>query len=280
MVANESGKYSVNSDKVPLTRPEENTVSDSIMVTFNTSDLQMLLIDRTTRQTGSLRHENQADLLLLEDMEAEFATMFAQKKLIDRIEADKKTQKMTNEFSAFFRQERDNLKTYFKDEISEHFDADPKAIDTFEIHQPAILDEKSPFEYRSVFSMEDFVQKAGNNYLLEVGKLVGSVDKIEDKERNRTMDIYGPSPSIYSWNISVNIPAGYHVSGIEELNKTVSNETGSFSCSAATSGSSVIIKVSIKSEHNFYKAVNWPKILELDDALYLFSTQKLLLVKN
>ena len=42
--------------------------------------------------------------------------------------------------------------------------------------------------------MDNFVKKAGNNYILDAGKLIGKYRRIEDKDRTRTLDIYMYSP--------------------------------------------------------------------------------------
>jgi hypothetical protein len=128
--------------------------------------------------------------------------------------------------------------------------------------------------------MENFVKKAGNNYIVEVGKLVGTYQKTDEKERIRTVDIYMPCARTLSWNISINIPKGYNVKGVGELNKSLNNNTGSLECIASVDGGAVKIKVTRIYTNNFEKVEAWPKLLELMDAFYNFSTQKILLEKS
>ena len=272
--------YYIGRGEVPVSSAADNTVEENISVNFDSSNMQLIKIDRTCKQTGAMRHNNQKQLLLMEDMEADLAKTITQRKLVERLSADKKSQKLVDEFSAAFARERSNLKTYFSDEINDQYNNKPKEITSYEIHQAALFNNKTPFEYRSSFSMENFVKKAGNNYIVEAGKLVGSYQKVDEKERSRTIDIYMPCARTFSWNIIINIPKGYTVKGVEELNKTLSNETGSFNCIATNDDVIVKIKIIRTYTNNFEKAANWPKLLELMDAFYDFSTQKILLEKN
>ena len=272
--------YYVGRSKVPVTTAADNTIEENINVSFDASNMQLLQIDRTCKENGALRHNDQKQLLLMEDMEANLATNVTQKKLVERLSEDRKQQKLVDEFSAAFAKERTNLKTYFTDEINNQYDSKPKDVTTYEIHQPALFSSKTPFEYRSAFSMENFVKKAGNNYILEIGKLVGTYQKTSEKERTRTVDIYMPCARTLSWEIAINIPKGYNVKGIDELNKSVSNATGLFECKASVVGAAVKIKVTRVYTNNFEKADAWPKLLEVMDAFYNFSTQKILLEKS
>ena len=275
-----SVSYYIGRGKVPVTAAADNTVSENITVNFDAANMQLLKIDRTCKQTGSMRHSSQKQLLLMEDMEADLAKTVTQKKLVERLSGDKKSQKLVDEFSAAFAKERSNQKTYFTDEINDQYDSKPKEISAYEIHEPALVSNKTPFEYRSSFSMENFVKKAGNNYIVEAGKLVGTYQKVDEKERTRAIDVYMPCARTFNWDITINIPKGYTPKGVEELNKTINNETGTFNCTATNDGAVVKIKITRTYTNNFEKADNWPKLLEIMDASYNFSIQKILLERG
>src|SRR4051794_14243613 len=197
-----SVSYYVGRGKVPVTASDDNTITENINVNFDPSNIQLLKIDRSCKQTGALRHNDQKQLLLMEDMEADLATTVTQKKLLERLGADKKSQKLVDEFSAAFAKERSNQKSYFINEIDQQYDNKPKDVGNFEIHQAALFNSKAPFEYTSTFSMENFVKKAGTNYIVEAGKLIGNYQKVDEKERTRSIDIYMPCARTLSWEIA------------------------------------------------------------------------------
>jgi hypothetical protein len=274
-----SVSYYIGHGKIPVTTADDNTITENIDITFDSSNIQLLHISRTCQQTGALRHNDQKQLLLMEDMEADLATNITQKRFVERLSADKKNQKLVDEFSAAFAKERSNQRSYFFNEIDQQYDNKPKDITNYTIYQPALFNSKESFEYSSTFSMENFVKKAGNNYILEAGKLIGTYQKVDGKERSRSIDVYMPCARMLTWNITVNIPKGYSVKGVDEMNKSLSNATGSFNCTATTNGTSVKIKVSRMYSNNFEKADAWPKLLELMDAFYSFTAQKILFEK-
>jgi len=274
-----SVSYYIGHGKIPVTTADDNTITENIDITFDSSNIQLLHISRACQQTGALRHNDQKQLLLMEDMEADLATKITQKKFVERLSADKKNQKLVDEFSAAFAKERSNQRSYFFNEIDQQYDNKPKDITNYTIYQPALFSSKESFEYSSTFSMENFVKKAGNNYILEAGKLIGTYQKVDEKERSRSIDVYMSCARMLTWNITVNIPKGYSVKGVDEMNKSLSNATGSFNCTATTNGTSVKIKVSRMYSNNFEKADAWPKLLELMDAFYSFTAQKILFEK-
>jgi hypothetical protein len=127
--------------------------------------------------------------------------------------------------------------------------------------------------------LNNFVKKAGNNYIVDVGKLSGTFLQLEEKDRKRTIDVYMPGARSFKYVISFNIPPGYKATGVEELNKQKSNKTGLFSCAATVTGNVLNITVTRTYNNNFEKAADWPLVAELVDAGFAFNNQKMLLEK-
>ena len=214
----------------------------------------------------------------MEDMEADLAASVNEKKLTDRLAADRKQQKLVTEFSAAFAKEKTNQKSYFEDEIKNQFDQPAKDVTAYEVKNEGLFN--SDFVYHTSFTMDNFVKKAGNNYIVEAGKFIGSTSKIDDKDRIRSIDVYAPYARTYTYNISLAIPKGYKVKGLENFNKNISNETGSLTAMATADDAAVKLTITQQYLKNFEPAANWPKLLELMDGLYNLSNQKLLFEKS
>ncbi|HEX5154162.1 MAG TPA: hypothetical protein VFW07_22095 [Parafilimonas sp.] len=264
--------------KIPVTTADKNTETENISVAFNPSNMQQLQIDRSTQLSGATRHYTQKELLMMEDMEAYLATSVNQKKLTERLADDKKQYKLVSEFSAAFAKEKTNQKSYFEDEIKNQYDQPAKEVTIYEVKNEGMFN--SEFEYHTKFTMDNFVKKAGNNYIVEAGKLVGVTRKVEEKDRTRAIDVYMPYGRTYTYTISLSIPKGYKVKGIENFNKSINNESGSVAAIATTDDATVRITVKEQYLKNFEPATNWPKLLELMDNFYDISNQKLLLEKS
>ncbi len=273
------GTYNENGQiKVPITTADKNTATENINVSFNAGNMQQLQVDRSTQLAGASRHYTQKQLLMMEDMEADLAASINEKKLTDRLADDRKQQKLVSEFSAAFSKEKTNQKTYFEDEIKEQFDNAAKEVSAYEVKNEGLFN--SDFIYHTNFTMDNFVKKAGNNYIIQAGKFVGSVTKVDEKDRTRSIDVYMPYARTYTYNISLAVPKNYLVKGLENFNKNISNETGSVTSTATADNASVHITIKQQYLKMFEPAANWPKLLELMDAFYDISNQKLLLEKS
>lgn len=268
-------RYTTGLNKVPVTIPEYNSKLENLVVDFDLSNLNNLQISRTCMLTGAMRHDVQKKLLPTAAIEESLADMLGQKtELVERLRNDRK-----NQLSAAFALERNNLKTNFEEEISQSFDAEPKKLTAYEIIQPGLKHHNLPFAYKSAFAWENVMKKAGNNYILEIGKLIGAPQKIDEAQRIRNMDVYLPCTKKLDWSILINIPTGYQVKGVGDLNKLISNEAGSFRCTATSNDRTIDIKITRISAHNFVKASDWPKLLTLMDTLQEFASQKVLFEK-
>lgn len=279
-VSKKSVEFYESKTKIPLTKEVENVNVENIDVSFGSPNMQQLKLDRSCSLTGALKYGEQKRLMLMEDMDKEIASAVNKEKLTDRLASNKKLQKTVDEFAAAFEKERKEQKAYFKDEAKAQFEEEPKDLTIFEIKSKALLRNDNQFEYRSTFALDNFVKKAGNNFIVDAGRLIGKFNKVEDKDRKRTVDIYMSCARTFAYNININIPDGYTVKGVEDFNKTLSNETGSFISTASVVDGKVKITVKRTYNKNFEPASNWSKLVELLDAAYEFNNKKILLEKK
>ena len=131
------------------------------------------------------------------------------------------------------------------------------------------------------FELPQMVRKAGKKYLVNLAGLVGSQLQIKKEERVRMYDINVGNARTLNWVINFKVPAGYAVEGVKELNSTVDNEAGTYTCAAEEQNGTVILKIK-----KVYKKANsskdkWPSMLAFIDAAYNNSFKYLLLkLKN
>jgi hypothetical protein len=103
------------------------------------------------------------------------------------------------------------------------------------------------------------LSKAGKNYIFEVGKLIGDQIKLEPSElAARQVDLWIPHARTIENNISITIPAGYSVEGLENLTMTIDNESGSFISNAKLENDKVLISSKKIYKKNFDKKEAWP----------------------
>lgn len=266
--------------ELPVSQSDENVLAENIKVSFNSSNMQLLNIDRTSSYTGYMKLSSQVNLMLAEDVEAGLAGLIKKKASTDKLAEFKKEKQRAAEIQTALDNERLKQKDYFKDEIKGQYDQEPKELLSFKITNNGLSYDSPAFEYTETFTMTDFVKKAGNNFILDAGRLMGAYKKIEGKDTVRTLDVYMPSARQLNYEISIAVPDGYTVKGIEEMNKKLETDVASFVSAAKLDGNQVNITVHRTYNNNFEPAANWPKVLAAMNAAADFTNLKLLLEKK
>jgi len=265
---------------LPVTSAEKNRIEQVINVTLPVANMQKLQIDRTVKQSGYMRHDDQRTLLSAGEIDKALTDKIKGEELTKRIKQNSETKKISDAITSGMTKSLPQIKKDFSDEIKGDFDQDPQQLTNYKIVNPAIDGVSPVFEFSSSFVLDNLVKKAGNNYIVDAGKLTGGFLKLEAKDRQRTADIYMPGARSFKYTITINIPKGYKVSGVEELNKQKTNKTGSFTSTAALAGGTLTITVNRVYANGFEKAADWPLVTELIDAASSFNDQKILLEKE
>jgi hypothetical protein len=265
---------------LPVSAAHENVEDQLINVSLQGDNMQQLKLERKVKQTGFLRHVMQRRLLSADAVDKGYMQLAKGDDLPKRLAESPDTKKKVQAFQEEFAKSASNSKEAFTAEIKDVYDQDPQQVIDYKIINPALEQSNPQFAYASTFVLENLVKKAGPNYIVEVGKLTGTFMKLEEKDRKRTIDVYMPSARTYKYVINVNIPAGYQVKGIAELNQQKTNKTGVFTSSAAVNGNTLAITVNKTYNNNFEKAADWPLVAELLDAGSNFNNAKVLFEKQ
>ena len=275
-------RYTFESSRLtlPVVQADRNVEAEDLQVSFLPNDAQKLKINRTVSETGELRHIDQKLLIPVADVDEGYRKLVNGDELTKRLKEDQRTKKMTEDFNSAFAKQKADMVKNFTTEIKEVYDQDPEQVQDTKIVNPAIENTDPAFVFSESFVMNNLVKKAGNNYIIDAGKLVGTFTKLEDKDRKRTMDVYMPCARTFKYNIALTVPPGYTVKGMQEMTVKKTNKTGSFSSTATVNGNTLTIFVYRVYNNNFEKAADWPLVAELVDAASNFGSQKILLQKN
>jgi len=271
--------FTETEDVLPVANASQNNINEQLNVSLAGADLKKLKIERTVKEKGSLRHDDQKDLLLADEIDAGIVEMGNGETMEKRYKYYTGVKKFAEQVTGAFAKEHNDKEKYYSDEIKAKFSQEPQKVTNFKIINSG-LNAGSTFEYTESFEMDNLVKKAGNNYIIDAGKLTGGFLKLDEKDKVRDKDIYMPSARSFSYTISIAIPAGYAVKGIEELTKNKANKTGSFSAGAVVKGNAVVITVTRVYSNNFEKAADWPLLKDLIETASDFDSAKLLLEKQ
>lgn len=191
------------------------------------------------------------------------------------------TKKESAELKGAFNEYRKNAIDPFKAEISSYHDGDPVQVGGYGVDCVGIRRDSSNFVYHVDYVMDGMVKRAGNNYLLSVGKLIGSSLKLEGKDRERIDDVWRKMAFVDEWNIEIPLPKGYKVSAeaLKKIETSVANECGEFTVKATAGNESVKVYVRKCFAHRVEPVSNWSKLLALVDACSAFTDKQMVIAK-
>ena len=191
------------------------------------------------------------------------------------------TKKESAELKGAFNEYQKNAIDPFKAEISSYHDGDPVQVGGYGVDCVGIRRDSSNFVYHVDYVMDGMVKRAGNNYLLSVGKLIGSSLKLEGKDRERIDDVWRKMAFVDEWNIEIPLPQGYKVSAeaLKKIETSVANECGEFTVKATAGNESVKVYVRKCFAHRVEPVSNWSKLLALVDACSAFADKQMVIAK-
>lgn len=191
------------------------------------------------------------------------------------------TKKESAELKGAFNEYQKNAIDPFKAEISSYHDGNPVQVGGYGVDCVGIRRDSSNFVYHVDYVMDGMVKRAGNNYLLSVGKLIGSSLKLEGKDRERIDDVWRKMAFVDEWNIEIPLPQGYKVSAeaLKKIETSVANECGEFTVKATAGNESVKVYVRKCFSHRVEPVSNWSKLLALVDACSAFADKQMVIAK-
>jgi len=174
----------------------------------------------------------------------------------------------------------------FEKSLKEELDVDK--YEDFELLKDGRYGDTALLQYKEKFTLKKLMSKAGKNYIFEVGKLIGDQIKLGQSElAGRQVEIWIPHARTIENNVSVRIPQGYTVEGLQDLNMNIDNESGSFISSAKvvprdSVGDDDKLFISAKKiyKKNFDKKEAWPNYVAFLEPAYKFSQLKIVLKKK
>lgn len=264
---------------LPSTTAKNNVTKVVTNVSMD-SDLSNLNIKRTSAFFGHFKKDEQNSKMKFYDYVDEDYQKYGTERVIDKVGSKSKREQYNKEFDALKNKLKDIQKEDEKKSLSGEFD--------FEIENPIInitntgrYSDNSPFSYDEEFVIKNnLIKKAGENYIVEIGKMLTNQVEIDKKETDRKNNVYMPFPRAFENEIVFEIPSGYKISGLEKLNKNVQNSTGEFISTAVLKDNKLTIKTTKKYNNYYEPNANWNKIIAFLEAAYQFTQEKILLKKQ
>jgi len=172
-------------------------------------------------------------------------------------------------------------KETFENDIKSSFATEKIELLDYEIIETGRTFHQNNMIVKSEFVLEDFLNKAGPNYILDAGKLIGGQRNLTDEEkeqRERDADL-GFSKQFEN-HIQINIPEGYSVKGYDQFNVEVNNDYIHFISTAELEGQQLKIYTMKDYKNAIVPIDGWKDLVEGLEAAYNLSQKKLILSKK
>ena len=167
-------------------------------------------------------------------------------------------------------------KELFEKELKSEYDLDH--YDGFELIKDGRYGDTAWLQYQEKFTIKKMISKAGRNYIIDIGKIIGDQIKLDPEElKERKTDIWVPYARSIANNITLSIPKDYTVEGLEDLNRNVDNESGAFVSTAKVDDGKLIITTRKLYKKSFDKKDAWPNYIAFLEPAYKFSQAKIVL---
>lgn len=263
---------------IPSTSSESNTSNTEYTVKLDES-MEMLDVKRISSYTGQLKAPYSPLALYTSD----FSTADSKKYDPDFKEGPgTKNEKKVAEYNRKKEEsEANKLKKQreaLKSEIEDDFEVE--SYDSFKLLKAGREKDDPVLSYEEQFKLKSMVNKAGRNYSLDLGKFIGSQVKLEEKDLKREHDVYYNFQRTLQNTIVVELPVGYSVENLKELETNIDNEAGTFSSSAKMDGSKLIVTTTKIYKTNFSTKDKWSLWTNFLETAYNFSQKKIILKKT
>jgi len=188
--------------------------------------------------------------------------------------------KKTNvQLQKFKEEDEKRLKESFESYAKNMFDTEVDKVENYKGILNEKMGKKTNFEIDFDCNLTEIVKKVGPNYIVKVGQFVGGQVDIS-KEDTRQYPITSEYPRMYSYDVTLHIPEGYTVDGLEELNNTIDNEAGSFKSTGKVEGNTLKIKFEKIYKNNYEPAENWQKMRDFLIPANLLVSKEIMLRKQ
>jgi Domain of Unknown Function with PDB structure (DUF3857) len=139
-----------------------------------------------------------------------------------------------------------------------------------------------PFITRCTITSESLLEEAGDSYIFQIGKVIGTQSELYQETR-RVNPIEMTYPNQYDYEIKIHIPDGYTAEGLEVLNidksfKSVTGEKISkFESSYKLEGNTIVITIQEYYKSNEYDVIRYDEFRSVINAASDFNKTSILL---
>lgn len=172
---------------------------------------------------------------------------------------------------------RENIKNFSETMLSEKF-----SFNGYELEDAGSWPGHNDIRLKVDGKMGEAVSMAGNNMVVNVGKLLGQPIEVKGDDRKRDVSAIWGTPERTNTQITLTVPEGYtaDAESVKGLSRSVSTPEGVFFVQASVEGNDIVIKAVERYARAIYSPDQWPSLLKVIDASYDFRNASVVLRPN
>jgi len=281
LLETEKGKIeSISEETLPLSTCEDNMSNKSITLELDDS-FSEINIKSLNEYKGHLKTDVQYDKMIYSDYVHEDYKKYETTQFIDLVKKKKTKAKYSKEIDALIKKYKERIKESLVKSAKQELSVSKIENYDYNIKSTGRYDFDSYFSYQESYTIKDqFIKKAGPNYILEIGKFIGGQIELKEDQKNRDENINMAYARTFNYDINLKIPEGYTVNGLDKLNKSVENATGTFVSSATIEGENLVVKTKKEYKSAFVPSKNWELMVDFLNEAHQFTNEKILLKKK
>ena len=264
--------------QIPVSTADQNMNKTEMTVRLDDSNLLTLDINRKTTLSGHQRNGVYSDIILGSDWRNDMKKWMKEKTYLEKLQEKGKT-KDIDAYEEAISQQLKKQKEKAEAEVKYYHDIDVNELKEYAIPSLGVTPEHPELIYETHYTLDGLVKRAGNNYILDAGKLIGTQLTLEEDDKARSVDVYMPYARSYEHEIKVEIPQGYSVENISALNQSLDNTCSTFASSATIDGTTLILKVKKTYKNNYEKVENWNQLSDMINLANTFYGQSVVFKK-
>lgn len=166
-----------------------------------------------------------------------------------------------------------------QDIIESRWDSKEAKLDSYSIVKTGLTPSEPELVLELKGSVPGLVSQAGNNLMINVGRLFGKQLHPTGETRKRDISIIRSFPSRDDNTVNFEIPEGYEIvpESLADLNRSVITAAGSFNSEAKATGNTVSIRCIERYNRSILPAQSWNDMLNVLDTAHDFSSASIIL---
>lgn len=269
-----TGQYEIAESKA-----DDNLLKSRIEINFPIDNPLQLNVTRNLKCTGNMK-EDYWSLVLYEDWDKEMRERLGiGQTLMEELQEDKSTRKQIDGYVSALESHKKNQKENVELELTAYHGQKPDKVTDYSFSAIGTTVDRPALDYTVSYAVDGLVKNAGNNLILEIGRLIGPQWEPSEPDEKRTIEAFLPTAMRLDYNIEIEIPEGYEVEGLDALSSAYSNDCGGFHSAYKLEGNKLLVSVNKLYEKPYVPAGKWNEMLLIAKKTNDFQTKTIILKK-